>query len=657
MPPAPAASPPAEPYFPPPAPVPQHPYSAPGEDDKLYHNLLTHSQALICTHDLQGHFLSANSATVALLGRPTAALPGLPLRELALPRYQAQVARYLSQLTETGSQRGILTLVTRGGQLRHVLFDSCLVREHGQLPYVISFGQDITERLQAEQHLLQAKLAAEAAMLARESFLANMSHEIRTPLNGVLGLAGQLAKTTLDRRQQEFVQTIRHSGQHLLRLLNDVLDIAKITAGKLEMESRSFNLCDSVREALRPLALQALEKRLQLVGVPLRDSCPHPWVVGDSHRINQIMLNLVGNALKFTEPGGQVVVRCEQQAETDTTLTIFFSVQDTGIGIAPDKQALIFEGFTQAGPDTTRRFGGTGLGLNISRALVAQLGGELTLRSELGVGSTFAFTLTLLKAPVAVAPAAAPDGYDTGALRGRRVLVVEDNEINRTVARMLLENWGAHVDEAEDGLLGVAQVQHELPYDLVLMDIQLPGLSGLEATRAIRTLPDPVRAGTRIVALTASAFASDQARYLAAGLDACLAKPLEEAEVYGTLVRLLPTPQPYDLSKLRALARGREEFVQKIIRSFLQNMPGSLAQLRTAAATGRWADAATTVHHFKPSLESLGVLDVAPLVAQLESTSPADFFLLPTAAAQLAAQVQRVLDTLPQELMGNEGNG
>lgn len=621
--------------------------------EKQYRDLMMHSQALICTHDLHGTILTANPAVAELAGRPLAAMPGRRLHEMVAPSQVVGVDKYLARFAHTDSQRGTMELPGP----RYFLYDNHLVREDGQPPYVIGYGQDITERVLAEQALRRAKLAAEAAVQARENFLANISHEIRTPLNGVLGMASQLAKTALDTRQQDFVRTIRHAGQHLLHVINDVLDMAKITSGKLELEAVAFNLCDSMGEALRPLVTQAKEKGLHFAGTPLRTTCVYPWVLGDPHRLNQILLNLVANAIKFTPPGGRVVVIGEQVSETATTLTVRFSVEDTGIGIAADKQDLIFEGFTQAYSDTTRRFGGTGLGLSISRALVQQLGGQLTLASELGKGSLFAFELTLPKANAPVPTAQATDAYDTGALRGRRLLVVEDNEINRTVARLLFEGWGAYVDEAEDGLAGVESVRTApQPYDVVLMDIQLPGLNGLDATAAIRALPDAARAGLPIVALTANAFRADRDRYLAAGMNACLAKPFEEEEVYQTLVQLLPTPASmpgYDLTKLRALARGREEFVVKIIRSFLRNIPDSLANLRAAAAIGSWDEVAKITHHIKPSLESVGVPRVAEAVQQLEAALPADYPHLPAAAAHLATQVQLALDQLPREL-GNE---
>ncbi|MDJ0364592.1 ATP-binding protein [Hymenobacter sp. H14-R3] len=623
------------------------------EREKQYRDLMTHSQALICTHDLQGNVLTANPMATSLLQRAFPLEPGCQLHELVPPAHQARVQKYLQQFDTTDNQRGVLAIDIPNGP-RYLLYDNHLVREAGQPPYVIGYGQDITERIQAEQELRRAKTAAEAAVLARENFLANVSHEIRTPLNGVLGMASQLGKTTLNARQQDFVRTIRHAGQHLLHVINDVLDMAKITSGKLEMEAVLFNLCDSMGEAIRPLATQAQEKGLHFAGTPLRTTCAYPWVLGDPHRLNQILINLVANAIKFTEPGGRIIVIGEQLAETATDLTVRFTVEDTGIGITPDKQEMIFEGFTQAYSDTTRRFGGTGLGLSISRALVEQLGGQLTISSELGVGSTFGFTLTLPKADAPLGAGHPTDAYDTGALHGRRLLVVEDNEINRTVARLLFEGWGAVVDEAEDGLAGVHRVRDAaLPYDVVLMDIQLPGLNGLDATTAIRALPDPARANLPIIALTANAFRADRDRYLAAGMNACLAKPFEEEQVYQTLVQLLPDPATaaaYDLTRLRALARGREEFVLKIIDSFLRNIPESLNQLRAAAAAGNWDEAAKITHHIKPSLESVGVHYVADAVRQLETAAVADYSRLPTAAAQLAAQVQRVLTELPREL-------
>ncbi|RSK42949.1 ATP-binding protein [Hymenobacter perfusus] len=517
---------------------------------------------------------------------------------------------------------------------------------------------NITKRMLVEQELNHAKDEAEAAVRARENFLANMSHEIRTPMNGVLGMAAQLGKTRLDTRQQDLLRIIRTSGQHLLSIINDVLDMAKITSGKLEFEQTAFNLCDSMSEALQPLMHQAIEKGITVSGTLLKESCPLPWVLGDPYRINQILINLMANAVKFTERGGHINVVGRQVNSTPETLTVEFSVTDTGIGIPEAQQVRIFEGFTQAYADTTRHFGGTGLGLSISRAIVEQLNGTFAVESEVGKGSTFRFQLALPRTPALVeAPAIA--SYNTGALLGRRVLLVEDNQINRDVARMLLEEWGVVVDEAENGQQGVDMYQQQL-YDAVLMDIQMPGMSGLDATAIIRQLPDARQANVPILALTANAFRADNVRYLAAGMNACLAKPFEEAELYQELENLLQGSNTaavatlsYDLTKLRALSHGRETFVGKIIRSFLANVPASIAQLEAAAASGDWPQVAALVHHIKPGIESLGVREVAGALQQLEQLETGHEAVarpLHEAVARLVAQVKRALHELPREL-------
>ena len=506
--------------------------------EKQYRDLMHYGQALIGTCDLRGTILSVNPALAKLLCEDPAAMPGMSATTHMLPEDREAFGEYLVRITAAGEEKSVLRVVPRGSQeLRYLLYHNFVVRETDQPPYIVLHAHDITERVLAGKELKRAKLAAEAAVQARENFLANMSHEIRTPMNGVLGVANLLARTPLTDQQQEYLRIIRSSGQHLLAVLNDVLDMAKITSGKLELSSESFNLCDSMQQAVRPLALQAQEKGLAFEGTPLSMSCPYPVVRGDAHRLNQILINLVSNAIKFTPAGGRVRVEGQVLSETADTLTIQFRVTDTGPGMPPEVIARIFESFTQAYADTTRLFGGTGLGLSISRALVEQMNGALTVESTPGAGSCFAFTLPLPKAILADV-AIATEEFDTGALAGVRVLLVEDNDINRMVASWTMQAWGVVVTEAESGPEGLARFGQQ-EFDLVLMDIQMPGMSGLEAVALIRAHPEPARARRPVLALTANAFRSDHLRYLAAGMNDCLTKPFEEAELYAKLVHLL----------------------------------------------------------------------------------------------------------------------
>ena len=527
-----------------------------------------------------------------------------------------------------------------------------LVRPDGTVQ-VLGVSTDITD-------LKAAQLAAEQAAQARENFLANMSHEIRTPMNGVLGMAALLAKTRLSPQQQEFVRTIRSSGTHLLGVLNDVLDVSKIHSGKLEMEAVAFHLHDSMQQAVATLTLQAQEKGLVFGFKPFATD-EVPWVLSDPFRLNQILLNLLSNAIKFTS-SGSVWLRSFLADETDEEYVVRFTVQDSGIGIGPEALERIFESFTQAYADTTRRYGGTGLGLTISRALVTQLGGELAVTSKLGQGSTFSFTIPLRKtaepAPVAT------NAFDTGQLRGVRVLLAEDNPINRTVARLHLQQWGVEVEEAEDGRVALDKLLAG-PYDAVLMDIQMPHLSGIEVTQHLRQLPDPARAAVPILALTANVFRTDNEKYLAAGMDDYLAKPFAEEHLYAKLVNLLrqptgpgavplPPPPAYDLTRLRHEARGNQAFVAGMVNSFLTHMPPSLQNIRAATEARDWLLVAELVHHIKPNLLMLSIEGAVAAIPVLEPAPT----LLPTpdeparllATTQLLAAVEVALAGLPAEV-------
>jgi signal transduction histidine kinase/CheY-like chemotaxis protein len=364
-----------------------------------------------------------------------------------------------------------------------------------------------------------ARTAADAANHAKSAFLANMSHEIRTPMNGILGMAELLERTPLSAEQHDYADTIRQSGRALLELINDILDLAKVEAGKMQLHAEPFDPAEILRDVARLFRAGAADKGLEL-RVEAPPAAPAP-VLGDALRIRQILANLTGNAVKFTEHGS-VTLRLKVDANR-----LRYEIQDTGIGMAESEIPSLFDAFTQAQNGTPRKFDGTGLGLAISQKLAALMGGRIDVVSEPARGSTFTFTVALPASDrPAIAPAAAPTPTP-GATLGARILVVEDNIVNQKLVRIMLDRLGCHCELASSGAEALS-LAAENDYDVVLMDWQMPEMDGLETARRLQTLWGPHR-GAPIVAVTASAMSGDREACLAAGMSDYLAKPIDMA--------------------------------------------------------------------------------------------------------------------------------
>ncbi len=518
------------------------------KSEKPYRDLFESISDFIYTHDFEGRILSINPVAADSLGYTPEEVIGRPLGDFMLSEYRQDFHdEYMQQIRSQGSSKGVTIFLAKDGSRHYIEYRSALVKMEGEVPYVSGFGRDITERLHAER-------ALEADNIAKSEFLANMSHEIRTPMTAVIGMADLLWETTLTDEQKKFVETIRSSGENLLRLINDILDLSKIGAGQIKLERSPFNLMDVVNNACETQALSAQEKGLKLrcqVGTEVET-----FILGDPIRLSQILSNLIGNAVKFTE-NGEVSVevrRLEVQGQTmaesagsglqqepGRTTELLFSVTDTGIGIPPEKMETIFDRFSQADSSTTRKYGGTGIGLAISRGLAKLMEGRVWVESEVGQGSTFFFTAKFevqsetehveaseaaaLGQPMVTEPSVHKD------LSPLHILFVEDNEKNRVIIQVFLKDAPYTVDTAENGEVAVEKFTTG-QYDLVLMDIEMPVMDGYVATGKIRQWETENNAeATPIIALSAHALVEHSQKSFEAGCTAHLAKPIKKEDL------------------------------------------------------------------------------------------------------------------------------
>jgi PAS domain S-box-containing protein len=495
---------------------------------------------------------------------------------------------------------------------RFLEFNAINLQHKTGLEGLILDCRDITQRKRDETELVRLQKA-------KEQFLANISHEIRTPINGIAGMANLLGQSPSPEDRETYLNAIRHSAENLKVIINDILDLAAIESGKLRFERIAFNLKDLLPSLVSTFTYQAKEKKLTLDYVI--DEKLNKILLGDPVRLNQILINLISNAVKFTHTGS-IRIRCSVEKEHRGTCWIRIEVTDTGVGIPEEKLNTIFESFSQADASVTRRYGGTGLGLTIVRQLVELQQGTIHVVSKEHEGSTFMVTIPYgvgkVKDIAQMAPMrdrALKDVHKSDL----HVLLVEDNDINRLYAKSILKNWQCYIDVAENGLVAIEKIKNNF-YDVVLMDVQMPVMDGYEATKAIRMMD---HADLPIIALTANATQSDVEKCLAAGMNDYLPKPFTPEDLYHKLfddlkikpmikenqpkIQVVASEALYNLDYLRSVSGNNAEFIREMVSTFIQTVPGILDDMHQAVGHQDWLKLSRMAHQIKPSFTLMGL--------------------------------------------------
>jgi PAS domain S-box-containing protein len=622
----------------------------------FYKAVVEDGSDIIFIIDYSGHIWYHNSSTRETLGYRSKSLIGRNIFDYLLPSSVLNLKSLFKHIQKRAfTEKVEFQFRCKDKSYRFLEFNAInLKHKEGPEGFILDC-RDITQRKRDEAELLRLQKA-------KEQFLANISHEIRTPINGIAGMANLLGQNPSPEERESYLNAIRHSAENLKVIINDILDLAAIESGKLKFEHIAFNLKDLLPSLVNTFTYQAKEKNLTM-NYTIEEKL-NKILMGDPVRLNQILINLISNAVKFTH-NGSISIRCSEAKENRGTSWVKIEVTDTGVGIPEEKLHTIFESFSQADASVTRRYGGTGLGLTIVKQLVELQKGKIHVSSIEHVGSTFSVVIpyeigkvkTITQVPK---PAQKLKGINTSQLH---VLLVEDNDINRLYAKSILKNWQCFIDIAENGLVAIEKVKNNF-YDVVLMDIQMPVMDGYEATKAIRSMAQSAK--VPIIALTANATQRDVEKCLASGMNDYLPKPFTPEDLYHKLFKDLKirpsakpkqetknTSQTYNLDYLRSVSGNNAEFIQEMITTFMQTLPGVMEEMEKAVRDHAWEKLSRLAHQIKPSFTLMGLDAMRSRILFIEENGKAGTRLdeLPRTVDEFIEKCQLVLDDLAKELL------
>lgn len=599
------------------------------KSEEKYKGIIDNMNLGLVEIDVEGTIIYANSSFCQMISHSQEEL----IQKSAVRVYQTlnseiDFPEILGQRLSGKSDSYEMSFIDKNGNPKWMLISGAPVRDkNGMVKGSIGIHLEITKQKLLEADLRKAKDDAENSAQAKEMFLANMSHEIRTPLNAIMGIGGLLAKTKIDDQQHFFLSTIQTAAQNLLVIINDLLDFSKMESGSLSFEEINFSITDLLLKTKQVLLYKAEEKGLSVDF----DFDPKiaPILIGDPYRLNQVILNIVTNAIKFTEKGA-VTILCSVVSEESDIQHLRIEIRDTGIGISEEFINNLFDKFAQEDNTITRKYGGTGLGMSISKELIEMMGGSLEVKSKKSIGTSFFVNLSLKKGQQSLTQISDVKKLNTALLRGKRILLVEDNEMNRLLATTLLGHYGVEVDEAEDGKVAIT-ILNSKEYDLILMDLQMPEMDGLQATEYIRSHLD----GTiPIIALTANVFKEEQERCFKVGMNDFISKPFEEDSFIQMITKWTikstdthlkegeieaKEPLLFNVEQLLKMGKNDQEFLKKMLRIYTNTMPETLDKMQVAFEQKEWAVIASLAHRIKASLAGMGVVSIADDIKKLEA--------------------------------------